>query len=85
MPEAEVCGSSLRGNGREEGTDVRRERRQQPDGGVDLRNGFVVLWFNNKWLEKNDEFRSAESWNLHPLLFKELVKFVGRATISYYF
>lgn len=74
MPEAEVHGSSPRGNGREEGTDVRRERRQQPDGGVDLRNGFVVLWLNNKCLEKNDEFRSAGSWNLHPLLFKRISK-----------
>lgn len=34
---------------------------------------------------ENDEFVLAEPCDLHPLLFRELVKFIGRATISYYF
>lgn len=40
---------------------------------------------NNKWLGENDEFRSAGPCDLYPLLFKELVKYIDRATITYYF
>lgn len=31
---------------------------------------------------KNDEFILVGPCDLHPLLFRELVKFIGRATIS---
>ena len=51
---------------------------------ISLRKGFKKK-NTAKWLGKNDEFRSAGPCDLYPLLFKELVKFIGRATITYYF
>ena len=52
---------------------------------IRLRKGFFFLNNNNKWLGENDEFRSAGPCDLYPLLFKELVKCIDRATITYYF
>lgn len=60
----------------------RKEKGQQPEGGYKLEKRFYE---KKTMVGKNDELESAGPCDLHPLLFKELVKFIGRATISYYF
>ena len=63
----------------------RKEKGQQPDRGYTLEKRFFLKNNNNKWLGENDEFRSAGPCDLYPLLFKELVKYIDSATITYYF